>query len=304
MRITFNMMTGRILDDLMSSSERLMAAQKKAASGKRISSPSDDVSGTGRALNLRSTISEIEQYLRNGNIVKSELAAAHGALDSIVSAIRHVRDLALQAANSTMTPEARLGIAAELDQILITLAADGNTQHAGKYIFAGTKTNTPPIAATGVPIPPYSYDGNNMETTIQVAPWTSMCTNVTGDVVFNMGGAAVPTAPDLFSTIQALKEEVVAGDTQAISNRLTDIDANLSNVAAIRSQVGAWLNRLEATTEALLDSKLIMADLLSKTEDIDFAEALVELRTRENIYQAAIATSSRILQLSLADYLE
>jgi len=64
------------------------------------------------------------------------------------------------------------------------------------------------------------------------------------------------------------------------------------------------LNRLEATTEALLDSKLIMADLLSKTEDIDFAEALVELRTRENIYQAAIATSSRILQLSLADYLE
>lgn len=304
MRITFNMMARRALDDVLMSAQRLQDAQQRVSTGKRISKPSDDVGGTGRALNLRSTISEIDQYMKNADSVKSGLEVTNSALDSVVTTLQQVRVLALQAANSTTTPEARTAMAAELDQIMSSLTALGNSQYAGKYIFAGSATNSPPFVPSGSPTPPYSYVGNNALVSVQVAPWTNASCNVTGETLFNMGSAAVPGSPDLLSTIQALKDEIEAGNVGAITARIADVDANLNNVITIRSEVGARISRIETITQSLGDSKTSLATLLSKTEDADLTEAVLDLRTRENIYQAAVATAGRIMQITLADYIK
>ncbi|MCX6374925.1 MAG: flagellin [Armatimonadetes bacterium] len=119
-----------------------------------------------------------------------------------------------------------------------------------------------------------------------------------------MNGAAVPTSPDVFSTIQALVEEIQAGDMLAASARVADIQANLDNVITIRSEVGARASRLDNISESLLDSKTSLSTLLSETEDADLAEAVLELRTRENVYQAAVSVAGRILNITLADYIK
>jgi flagellin-like hook-associated protein FlgL len=41
----------------------------------------------------------------------------------------------------------------------------------------------------------------------------------------------------------------------------------------------------------------------SQLEDTDLAEAIVEFNTAENIYQAALASTSRILQFSLVNFI-
>jgi len=304
MRVTLSMMTSRVLDDLMVSSERLLEAQNRASSGKRIRRPSDDVSGTGLAMNLRETLSEFKQFERNGDVAKSLLTATSHYLNSIAEMLEEARSLALSAANPAVTDEARSAIALQLDQISSALAAAGNAQYAGKYLFAGSQTKTPPLVPSGVESPPYSYQGDSEEFRLQVAPGTYISSNVTGDGLFNIGGASVPGAPDIFETLRLLKQEITAGDSLAISSRIADIDANLNNVIATESQVGAKLNRLDNITGTVLDSQLVFKELLTKTEDVDLAEAILELRTRENVYQAAIATASRVLQMSLADYLE
>ncbi|MHB1190775.1 MAG: flagellin, partial [Armatimonadota bacterium] len=79
---------------------------------------------------------------------------------------------------------------------------------------------------------------------------------------------------------------------------------NLNNVIAVRSQMGGRLNRLESTNNMLLDLKLSMSNLLSETEDADLAEAILDLRTQENVYQAAAATAGRVLDISLVNYLK
>jgi flagellar hook-associated protein 3 FlgL len=131
-----------------------------------------------------------------------------------------------------------------------------------------------------------------------------MTCNTTGDVLFNTGSCSAPTSPDVFETISLLKQEITSGDTDAISARLDDVDANLNNVVAIRSQVGARIARLESTLKIVQDSQIVFKTLLSETEDADLAEALVELSTRENVYQAAISAMNRILYVSLVNYLK
>ena len=104
--------------------------------------------------------------------------------------------------------------------------------------------------------------------------------------------------------IEELKTLVLAGDTGGVSSYITNIKNNLDNVTAIRSQVGARLNQLESNQDSLADSKIRVMVLLSKTEDADYAETILELQTRENVYQAAVAMASRVIQTSLADYLK
>jgi flagellar hook-associated protein 3 FlgL len=43
--------------------------------------------------------------------------------------------------------------------------------------------------------------------------------------------------------------------------------------------------------------------MLSKIEDVDYAEAITRLKSEESIYQATLAASSKIIQPSLMDFL-
>jgi flagellar hook-associated protein 3 FlgL len=138
---------------------------------------------------------------------------------------------------------------------------------------------------------------------MEVAPDTYSPVTVTGDEVFNMGSTAVPGVPDVFATIQSLKDAVSAGDISTISSLISDIDANLQNATGVRSELGAWMNRLDATANSLADSKVRMQTMLSDVEDVDTAEAILDLRTQEYVYQAAVSVAGRVLQTTLADYL-
>jgi len=43
--------------------------------------------------------------------------------------------------------------------------------------------------------------------------------------------------------------------------------------------------------------------LLSKNEDVDIAEAIMYLKSEENVYQASLAGGARIIQQTLVDFL-
>ena len=304
MRITFNMLSRGVLSDITTSSQRLLEAQNRASSGKRILKPSDDVSGTGRALNLRSTISDIEQFLQNADVVKSQLMVTTSAMDTVVRAVQRVETIAQTAATSTVSDDGQQALISELDELSKSIAAASNTQYNGKYVFSGSLTDQQPLTPMAVPPPSYTYAGNNTRISVQVSPWTSIETNVIANAVLNMDGTTVPTTTDLFSTIQAVKDAIQAGTLSAVSQQLNDIKAHRVNVVTIRSEIGGRIVTLESSSDSLADSKLTLLDLQSKTEDADMAEAILDLQTRQNMYQAAISTASHVLSLSLADYLK
>ena len=302
MRITLGMLTDSVRNNLFASTEGLMKSQEIAATGKRISRPSDDVVGTGRALSMRSALASIDQFGRNTDIANSELGVASSALDSLVSAVQEIRSVALTAANSSLNDEARGALATKLDGLMNRIEEIANTQNAGRYIFAGSKSDAAPIT-WNADHSVHTYNGDQSPLAIRVGPQTSISVSVAGDSLLNIGGVSVPGVPDLFETINNLKQDVLAGDVQGISDQIADIDASLNNVSSWRSQVGARLDQLESNTSALLDSKTNLSELLSQIEDADLADSVIQLQIRQNVYQAAIATANQILNVSLANML-
>ncbi len=299
MRLSLSQQVQNSLIHLNSASLRLAAAQNRAASGKRILRGSDDVPGTDRALSFRSAISTLEQLSDNTTVAKPLLQVTDKALDDLSRAIRSVRDIAVAAASSLVTDSARNAYALQLDDILNEMEDTANTRFMDQYVFSGTASDSPAVVAQAGP-PPYAYDGNSGMRRTQILSGVTVALNIPGDRVFNLDGQAGGGTTDVFTMVTQLRDAIANGSVSEVSAQIENIDGNLDNVLANRSRVGSWMMRLERAQEVLTDTKLRLREMLSNTEDIDLPTAVVEMQAQENVYQAALGVSSRILNLSLA----
>jgi flagellar hook-associated protein 3 FlgL len=92
-------------------------------------------------------------------------------------------------------------------------------------------------------------------------------------------------------------------DGNKISDQLGPLDDALDQILKARANVGAKLNRLEATENHWADFKLNITQMLSDTEDADMIKTVTDLASQEAAYQASLAASARIIQPSLIDFL-
>jgi flagellar hook-associated protein 3 FlgL len=67
--------------------------------------------------------------------------------------------------------------------------------------------------------------------------------------------------------------------------------------------VGSRVNRLEAQASQLKDMEINVSALLSKTEDVDMAKAMVDFSMHQSVYESALRSAARVLQPSLLDFL-
>ena len=74
-------------------------------------------------------------------------------------------------------------------------------------------------------------------------------------------------------------------------------------IAPLPLTVGARVNRLELQQSRLESIQETFTSLLSKTEDANMAEVIMQLQLQENVYRASLAAGARIIQPSLLDFL-
>ena len=112
--------------------------QRQISSGRRLLSPSDDPIASSRTIELRETLSRIQQFERNGNIARNRLGFEESALSSVNDVLQRIRELALQANNATQSDETRRLIAAEVREQLDQLVQLANQQDGnGRFLFSG-----------------------------------------------------------------------------------------------------------------------------------------------------------------------
>jgi flagellar hook-associated protein 3 FlgL len=81
------------------------------------------------------------------------------------------------------------------------------------------------------------------------------------------------------------------------------LDSALDVLLQAQADLGARANRVDVLQQRWSEFAVQMRGLLSVREDADMAEVVMELRLRENTYQAALAAGARLLQPSLVDFL-
>jgi len=299
-RITPQILIDTVLADIRGAHGRLAETQRMLATGRRINAPSDDPVGTTRAMNLRTNITNTDQFLENIREATTFASESESALRTMIDYYHRARELTVRGATGTLNQQQRDVIALEINQILEALVDLANTQSNGRYLFSGTRTRiapySPNLNAAGE-IMWNTYRGNSERFSTLVSPGVTVEMNAPGPTAFLNPLPA-------FSTLAEIRDDLRAGDTDSLSNvRIGQIDDIMTALLDATALFGAKINRLDLIGQRLEDQSLSFRTRLSETEEADFMETAMRLEAQEVALQAALSAGARVLQPSLLDFI-
>ncbi len=317
MRISNQTVYDTVTYNLAKVSDAMLQANQMVSSGKRINRLSDDPVGLVSVMNLRSSLEEIGQLERNINMGESWLKMGEIALGQIEDILTETKTLCIQMANATQGQAERADAAIAVEGHLQQVLSLANTQVDGRYIFSGTKTDTAPyVLHEGDPSDPTDpttviYQGNDTAFEVRIARGMNVAAGRVGPEIFGSWGndpadnwGDPDEGPDnVFKTLIDLKAHLQGNDVDGIRTAMTELDDQMDNLRSLTSDTGAKLLRMESKTNIIQDLKLTYSERKSGIEDADMAEAIMELRAKETAYQAALASSAKVMKMSLVDFL-
>ena len=296
------MLISNVLTNINNNLKVMSNTQKQMSSGKRVSRPSDDPIVVARVLSFKSALDSMEQYDKNMQDARGWVDASESALSMATETLQRARELAVYGANGTLPKESMQALAHEIDQLIDELVQTANTSYGGRFLFGGSQTTKAPferIADDKDSHYPVRYIGNDANLDWEIAPQVTITVNENGQRVFMeaVGNKSV------FEVLASLKTALDNAQHDQVANTLGELDQAIDHLLNIRASLGARSNRLQMSQDRLLNSKISLTETMSKLEDIDLAEAVMNYKNQENVYQAALATAAMVLQPTLIDYL-
>ena len=291
MRVANQTIYGMVKHNLGNISEDLYQANQTVATGKRITNLSDDPVGLTQVLHIKATLSNIEQLGRNITFGKNWLAASETALRNVQTLVSDTKTLAVQMTTATIGSAERNAAAENVQNAMDEIVSLANTDVGGRFIFAGSNTDTAPFAVDG------TYNGDNNPFSIKVGQVTTVDVGKDGETVFKSPGL------NIFETLTDLKTALENNDVGGIQDAIGELGAFFDYMNAQISDVGSKTLRMEVKESIFQDINLSNTGRLSAIEDVDLAEAITVLKAKELAYQAALNSSAKVMELSLVDYM-
>jgi len=253
----------------------LATSMQRLSSGLRVNSARDDAAGLAIADRMNTQVRGMNVAIRNANDGISLAQTAEGGLAVIGDMLQRMRELSVQAINSTNTSGAAGDLAA-LNQEFTQLRDEVNrtisaVQFNGTSLF--TTTNN------------FDFQvGANSGQTITIAGTALNINNATG----GMSGVTQSTgvASGLNTTTNA-----------ANSGVLSALDTALSTLNATRATLGAVQSRFENTVNFLRSSVENQAAARGRIMDADFASETANLSRAQILQQAGTAMIAQANQL-------
>lgn len=291
---------------LQANQARLAQLNSQASSLKAITVPSDDPTATGQSLLVRSQQSANSQYARNATDGVGWLSTTDAAMSDTSKILNRIRDLTVQGANDgSMSATAKEAIATELVGLKSDLLATANTSFQGRSVFAGssdagvaftpgTSTTDP---ATGVVTTTQPAFTGTAGSSVQrrIADGTTVTVDTDGAAVFGTGSDSV------FSMVDDIVSDLRSGVN--VSGHLADIDTHLTAVRGAWGDVGVRQSQLERAQDSLASNGVSLENQRSGIEDLDLAKVILDLQTQSVTYQSALATTAKVIQPTLMDFL-
>ncbi len=161
MRVTSHMINHGALKNIQSAQGRVSDTTTQLTTGKLIQKASDDPVIAMRALKLRTTVSQLQQYKeKNIKDANSWMDVTETSLNNVVDRLTDVYDYCVQGANDTYDTAARASIIDSLQSLKDMIYSEGSATYAGRYIFSGFRTGTDLAFSTKESVKGVSYDIN------------------------------------------------------------------------------------------------------------------------------------------------
>ncbi|MCF5930322.1 flagellar hook-associated protein FlgL, partial [Xanthomonas perforans] len=138
-RISTSMMYSQSVASMGAKQSRLNQLESQLSSGQRLVTAKDDPVAAGTAVGLDRALAAITRFGENANNVQNRLGLQENALSQAGDKMARVTELAVQASNSSLSPDDRKAIASELTALRESMVSLANsTDGTGRYLFGGT----------------------------------------------------------------------------------------------------------------------------------------------------------------------
>lgn len=120
---------------LNSTTNQMQEAIGRLSSGKRINSAADDAAGLAISTRMTSQVKGLNMAIRNANDGISLVQTAEGAMDEVTNMLQRMRELSVQASNSTLNDSDRASLNDEVGQLLTEIDRVANTTRFNNQVI-------------------------------------------------------------------------------------------------------------------------------------------------------------------------
>ncbi|WED43985.1 flagellar hook-associated protein FlgL [Legionella cardiaca] len=146
MRISTNQIFTRGLNNMLAQQVETLKLQQQLSSQKKVQSPSDDPIAAAKIDLMKQRIHSTERLQQNRDAALGALNFEESTLSNIINVLQRVREIQVQAGNSSLSEADRKALGEEAQSLLGQLQGLANTQDSnGYYLFSGGKTATQAI---------------------------------------------------------------------------------------------------------------------------------------------------------------
>ena len=303
MRITQAMMSNVFVSNLRKQTEAMLQRQEQIATQKRINRPSDDPSGMGRMLAGRSTLATIGQYTNNIKQGKTRLEFNEETLKLVDDLVQRARRTAEEKSGDGVTAAERALAAEAVKEIYDQVMQLANSKLNGRYLFSGDRTDMEAFTRDAGYNATYNGDAGSYR--IPIADNVDVRVDADGRNYFqDAADGGVNIFDELRNLITGLENTNIAAGSAQIRATVDPLEDAHVQIMNKRSEAGPKLYRLQATEEHWTNVKNTVQAAIGREEDVDVAQAIIELKNLETAYQSTMAAASRIIQPSLLNFLK
>ncbi|MBV8048822.1 MAG: flagellin FliC [Paludibacterium sp.] len=258
--------------NLSNSTQSLQTSLQRLSSGLRINSAADDPAGLAISQTMTTQINGNNQGIRNANDGISLAQTAEGALGQIQNNLQTIRQIAVQAANGTISNTNRSQLQTEVDQLTQEISRIVQTTNFnGTLLLSGGQNITFQVGASGVSNNQVVASG--LDLTSGLSSYASSLT-ATGTINITTSGGA--------------------------SAILSALDSDINTISNDRSQLGAIQNRFQAVVANMSNYVQNLSDARSRIVNTDFAAETANLTQQQILQQAGTAILTQANQLPQA----
>jgi flagellin len=240
---------------------------EKLSTGLRVNRASDDAAGLGISENLRTQVKGTAQATRNAQDGISAITIAEGAANEISDILQRMRELSIQSANDTMTSTERNYSNQEFQALNDEIDRIANvTNYNRMKLLSGVSG-------------PGRFGGNSVL-------WVD-ANSVVGSDSITISIATLSTGVGVGSGIgtQNLSLMSQTGAQASIST----LDSAIDSVNTMRSNMGAYINRLEHAINNLTIANTNQQAAESMIRDVDFASETSSYTKNQILMQSGTA---------------
>ena len=227
----------------LNSNADLETAFERLSTGKRVNSASDDAAGLAIGKDLESRVRGLNQAIRNVNDGISMVQIAEGAMDEATTILQRMRDLAVQAANDSLSTVERGYLNTEHSKLATTLGAVLDQAKFNDTDLIGDSSPTNVTIQSGAD----AGDTTSIsiaalsESVLEVAASNIDLTNATSrveKVTFDTTGLSTASTKTISLTFDGKTFEAVMDSTNNLTEVVSDLNTALSN-QGINASFGA-----------------------------------------------------------------